>query len=321
MSADNAAEVLAAWEVSSQYWNKHQALIEKMYAPLSQALIDEAHIVSGQAVLDVGGGSGEPSLTIARVVGSPGYVTYTDPAAGMVKAARAEAERRGLANIQFHQCPAEQLPFSDASFDVGVGRLSVMFFPYVVAGLREVLRVVKPGGPVSFLVWAGKDVNPFFSEVTEILDRFVPAEPELEDAPGAFRFATPGKLAKLLLEAGATSITERAFEFSIAAPIGVEQFWELRTEMSDTFRNKLARLVPDQVAAIKYTVQKKVGSYFKTGGMVFPGQALIVTGKKARELSGAHLRKAATQEQPEIIQPRLNADSTNLKTSNAEPRL
>ena len=280
MTADNAAEVLAAWEVSSQYWNKHQALIEKMYAPLSLALIDEAHIVSGQAVLDVGGGSGEPSLTIARVVGDSGSVSYTDPAAGMVKAARTEAERRGLANIQFHQCPAEQLPFAAASFDAGVSRLSVMFFPDVIAGLREVLRVTKPGGHVSFLVWANKEVNPFFSVVTEILDRFVPAEPQLEDAPEAFRFAVPGKLAKLLSEAGATSITERTLEFSIEAPISVEQFWELRTEMSDTFRNKLARLVPDQVGAIKYTVQKKVGSYFKTGGMVFPGQVLLVTGKK-----------------------------------------
>ena len=243
MSADNAAEVLAAWEVSSQFWNKHQALIEKMYAPLSQALIDEAHIVSGQAVLDVGGGSGEPSLTIARAVGSSGSVNYTDPAAGMVKAARAEAERRGLANIQFHQCPAEQLPYADASFDAAVGRMSAMFFTDVSAGLREILRVVKPGGHVSFLVWANKEVNPFFSVVTEILDRFVPAEPQAEDAPEAFRFAAPGKLAKLLSEAGAKSVTERIFEFSIEAPISVEQFWELRTEMSDTFRNKLARLV------------------------------------------------------------------------------
>ena len=75
-------------------------------------------------------------------------------------------------------------------------------------------------------------------------------------------------------------MTERTLEFSIEAPITVEQFWELRTEMSDTFRNKLARLVPDQVGAIKYTVQKKVGSYFKTGGMVFPGQVLLVTGQK-----------------------------------------
>ena len=50
--------------------------------------------------------------------------------------------------------------------------------------------------------------------------------------------------------------------------------------MSDTFRTKLKKLVPDQVAAIRYTVQKTVASYFKTGGMRFPAKVLVVTGKK-----------------------------------------
>jgi len=280
MTVEKTSEILAAWETSSQYWHKHQALIEQMYAPLSRTLIEQAGIGEGQSVLDIGGGSGEPSLTIASVVGSSGSVTYTDPAAGMVRAAREEARRRGLSNIQFHQCAVEEIPFADSSFDVAVGRLCAMFFPDVVSGLREVLRVLKPKGVVSFLVWTGKEFNPFFSVVTEILDRFVQAEPEAEDAPAAFRFAAPGKLAKLLQQAGATSVTERTFEFSIEAPINIEQFWEMRTEMSDTFRNKLARLVPDQVAAIKYTVQKKMAGYFKTGAMVIPGQVLLVTGRK-----------------------------------------
>jgi ubiquinone/menaquinone biosynthesis C-methylase UbiE len=280
MTPENTSEVLAAWETSSQYWNKYQALIEEMYAPLSRALIEETGISEGQSVLDIGGGSGEPSLTIASVVGSSGSVTYTDPTAGMVKAAREESKRRGLTNIEFHQFAVEEIPFADNSFDVAVGRLSAMFFPDVLSGLRQVLRVVKPNGVVSFLVWTGKEFNPFFSVVTEILDRFVQADQEDEDAPTAFRFAAPGKLAKLLQQAGATSVTERVFEFSIEAPITVEQFWELRTEMSDTFRNKLARLVPDQVAAIKYTVQKKMASYFKSGAMVIPGQVLLVTGRK-----------------------------------------
>ncbi|MDQ2976333.1 MAG: methyltransferase domain-containing protein [Acidobacteriota bacterium] len=280
MATTDDKEIVAAWETSSQYWNKHQALIEEMFASLTRALIEDAHIGAGQSVLDIGGGSGEPSLTIAPIVGEPGSVTYTDPAAGMVKAARNEADRRGLGNIHFHQCPAGQLPFPDNSFDVAVSRLAVMFFPDVPAGLSEILRVVKPDGYVSFLVWAPPEVNPFFSIITEVMDRFVPADAEDEDAPGAFRFARPGKLAKLLHEAGATSITERTFPFAIAAPITVDRFWELRTEMSDTFRNKLAKLVPDQVAAIRYTVQKTVASYFKAGGMSFPAEVLIVTAKK-----------------------------------------
>jgi ubiquinone/menaquinone biosynthesis C-methylase UbiE len=280
MANETANDVLAAWETSSQYWNKHQALIEKMYATLSRALIEDARIGPGQAVLDVGGGSGEPSLRIAPIVGESGSVTFTDPAAGMVKAARAEAERRGLGNIRFHQCPGESLPFSDDSFDAAVSRLSVMFFPDVLAGLSEMLRVVKPGGFVSFVVWAGKEVNPFFNVVTEVLDRFVPADAEDEDAPGAFRFARPGKLTKALQEVGAVEVTARELAFMIEAPISVEHFWELRTEMSDTFRSKLQRLVPDQVAAIRYTVQKAVAAYFKTGGMSFPAKVLVVTGKK-----------------------------------------
>ncbi|HEV2827011.1 MAG TPA: methyltransferase domain-containing protein [Pyrinomonadaceae bacterium] len=281
MGSENANEVLAAWETSAQYWNKHQALIEKMFAPLSRGLIEEAGVGPGHVVLDVGGGSGEPSFTIAAVVGKLGSVVYTDPAAGMVKSAQAEAERRGISNLRFQQCAAEKLPFADSSFDAVVSRLSAMFFADVSAALRETLRVVRPGGAVAFLVWAERESNPFFSVVTEILDRFVPAEPEEEDAPAAFRFAAAGKLAGLLREAGATSITEREFPFVIEAPITVDQFWQLRTEMSDTFRKKLARLVPDQVAAIRYTVQKKVGSYFKSGAMSFPGRVLIVSGKKA----------------------------------------
>lgn len=280
MTTENPNEVLAAWETSSQYWGKYQHLVEAMFAPLSRVLIEEAGIGPGQSVLDVGGGSGEPSLTIASMVGELGSVNYTDPAAGMVKAASAEGARKGFSNIHFQQSAAEQLPFADGTFDVVVSRLSAMFFADAPGAAREILRVVKPDGCVAFLVWANRKANPYFSVVTEILDRFVPAEPEIEDAPEAFRFAAPGKLVKLLETAGAHSVTERNFQFVIEAPIDVEQFWQFRTEMSDTFRKKLARLVPDQVAAIKYTVQKKVSTYFKKDGMHFPGEVLIVTGKK-----------------------------------------
>ena len=274
-------EVLAAWEESSQYWKKHQAKIERMFAPLTSALIDAAQILQGQSVLDIGGGSGQPSLTMAPLVGDAGSVTYTDPAAGMVKTAHEEAQRRSLTNIRFHQAAAEQLPFPNDRFDVAVGRLSVMFFPDPAAGLREILRVVKPGGRVSFLVWSSKEVNPFFSSVTDVLDRFIPPEPEDEDAPGAFRFAKPGKLAKLLDDAGAILIEEQPLPFRIQAPIKPEQFWELRSEMSDTLRAKLATLAADEIAAVRNAVQKAVAKHFESGEMSFPAQALIVSGRVA----------------------------------------
>lgn len=270
-------DVLANWQTSSHYWNKHQKQIEEMFAPLTRALIDAAGIAAGQFVLDVGGGTGEPSLSIAPFVSR---VMYTDPAEGMVESSRVEAQRRGLTNIEFHQAPAQELPFADNTFDVAVGRLSTMFIPDTLAGMREILRVLKAGGRIALLVWSARDANPFFSRISDELNRLIPEEPEDEDAPAAFRFARRGKLVDVLQQAGAVEVEERVLDFKIELPTDVESFWEMRTEMSDTFRGKLAQLNEQQIAELKDATKKAVEEFFVNSRMSFPAQALIVTGMK-----------------------------------------
>ncbi len=110
MNPGEQKKALDAWETSARYWDKYRALIAQMFAPLTSGLLEEARIGIGQNVLDIGGGSGEPSLTISCIVGPTGSVMYTDPVAGMVETAQAEAGRRGLTNIQFRQCSADDLP-------------------------------------------------------------------------------------------------------------------------------------------------------------------------------------------------------------------
>jgi ubiquinone/menaquinone biosynthesis C-methylase UbiE len=275
-------KTLDAWQISAQYWDKYRTLIAQMFAPLTAGLIEEARIGAGQKVLDIGGGSGEPSLTISEIVGPTGSVMYTDPVAGMVETAQAEARRRGLTNIDFRQCSADDLPFPDGSFDVAVGRLSAMFFVDPLTGLREALRVVRDGGCVSFAVWGPEEANPFFSTVNDVVDRFVESPEEHPDAPDAFRFAAPGKLARIMEKAGAEDVVERQLNFQIEAPIGFEQFWQLRTEMSETLRNKMARLTPAQLPTVKQAAADAAERYFVSRHMNFPAQALIVTGRKPR---------------------------------------
>jgi ubiquinone/menaquinone biosynthesis C-methylase UbiE len=280
MTSSDANQVVAKWETSSRYWKKHQATIERMFAPLTRAIVAAANIQPGQSILDIGGGSGEPSLTLSTVVGESGRVAYTDPASGMVQTARNEAEQRGLSNITFHQSPAERLPFPDNTFDVVVGRLSAMFFVDPKSAFREILRVAKTGGRIAFLVWGSRDANPFFSLIGDVLNQFVPAEPEDEDAPTAYRFARSGKLAKVISDAAAIEVTEETLSFRIAHSIDIETFWELRTETSDTFRSKLSQLDSKQVAEVKAATAKAVSRFFESGNMNFPAQALIVTGRK-----------------------------------------
>jgi SAM-dependent methyltransferase len=198
----------------------------------------------------------------------------------MVETARAEASRRSLANIHFRQCSADDLPFADRTFDVAVGRLSAMFFVDPATAVREALRVIREDGYVSFVVWGPRGANPFFSAVTDVIDRFVEVPPPDPDAPETFRFAAPGKLARVLESADAKNVIERQLIFEIEAPISFESFWQVRTEMSGTLREKMARLAGAQLSTVKKAVAGAVQKYFVSGTMSFPAEALIVSGKK-----------------------------------------
>src|SRR5207247_3579616 len=217
------SKVPQRWQTTAPDSDQYATLITRMSGPTTTGLTEEARIGVGHTVLDIGGGSGEPSLTISGIVGPTGSVMYTDPAAGMVESAQAEAGRRGLTNIHFRQCSADGLPFADRTFDVAVSRLSAMFFADPVTGVREALRVVLNDGCVSFAVWGPKEANSFFSSINDVLDRFVESPAQDPDAPDVFRFAVPGKLARILKNAGAENVVERQLNFHIEEEISPEE--------------------------------------------------------------------------------------------------
>ena len=280
MSHINASDTLREWRESAPYWQKHRDIIRTMFAPLTQALVEEAGIVPGQSVLDVAGGPGEPSLPIAEIVGLAGSVMCTDAVAEMVAAAESAAQRLGIRNISFRQCAADSLPFENNTFDTVISRLGVMFFPDPLLALREMLRVTKPGGTISLAVWHKSELNPFAYRVTEVINRYVETPPAHPDAPGAFRFAELGKLARILTDVGASDVHERLLEFRIEAPISPHQFWTLRSETSETLREKLARLTPEQALRVTSEVEESVREFFPNNQMSLPAQMIIVTGTK-----------------------------------------
>jgi len=282
-NGDNQAEeVLREWRENASYWQKHSDAIRTMFQPITQALIDDAGIVAGQSILDVAGGSGEPSLTISKRVGPTGSVICTDVVAEMVNLAQSEARQKGLTNIEFRQCAADALPFENDSFDVVVCRLGAMFFPDPLAALREMLRVAQSPGVIALAVWGKSELNPFFSLSTDALERQLGASgPADRDAPGAFRFAEPGSLARILQQAGAIEVRERLLEFQIVAPFTPKQFWEMRAETSGTLRAKLATLSQPQRDLVAQEVEKAAREFFSNNQMSLPAQVIIVIGRQA----------------------------------------
>jgi ubiquinone/menaquinone biosynthesis C-methylase UbiE len=275
--------VIGRWSDSAPYWEKHHEIIRQMFALVTRALASDAQVGSHHAVLDIATGPGEPALSIATVVGPEGRVFGIDPIPEMVAGARRAAKRLEIENAQFDVASADHLPFPADTFDAVVSRFGVMFFPSPVEGVREMLRVLKPGRNLALAVWHFAERNPFFYVLSRVIEQYVDSPPPAPDSPDAFRFSQPGKLVGVLSEAGAITPCERLLQFNIEAPISVEDFWTLRSELSDTLRGKLAKLSEEQLTHVKRQALEGVREYFSVRGMSFPAEVLIVSGAKRRQ--------------------------------------
>ena len=93
-------EIINRWNRTAPFWEKHREVIGQMLAPITPALVEDAHVGVNQTVLDVGTGPGEPALSLARIVGQAGRICGIDPSSEMVACARNESVRLRLKNVQ-----------------------------------------------------------------------------------------------------------------------------------------------------------------------------------------------------------------------------
>jgi ubiquinone/menaquinone biosynthesis C-methylase UbiE len=114
---------------------------------LRETILDRARLVAGEAVLDVGCGTGTLAVAARRRLGPSGKVVGVDASAEMVAAAGAKARKAGV-QIEVEQGSAQALPFPDDSFDLVTSTLMLHHIPKPArpGAAAEMLRVLKPGG-------------------------------------------------------------------------------------------------------------------------------------------------------------------------------
>ena len=119
------------WNAAASGWKKYGKDMLRWMAPVSDRLIRSSGITSGQTVLDVATGTGQPALSIAKMVGPNGRVVGVDLSPEMLEVAKEEASNQGLTNVvAFQVVKDESLSiFHDNTFDSVVCRNGLMFMP------------------------------------------------------------------------------------------------------------------------------------------------------------------------------------------------
>src|SRR5215475_2176295 len=155
---------------SAQQWhfvgsvpeNYERYLVPTIFGPWALDLVEEAGARPGERVLDIACGTGIVARTAAGRVGSGGTVVGLDVSAPMLDVARVVAAGEGL-SIKWREGSAMKLPFPDTAFDVTLCQQGLQFFPDRATALREMHRVLGPGGRVALSVWRAIEGSPGFA--------------------------------------------------------------------------------------------------------------------------------------------------------------
>jgi SAM-dependent methyltransferase len=233
--------------------------VPALFQEWAPRVVAAAKIQPGHRVLDVACGTGILARETAAQVGTSGSVAGLDSTSGMLAVAARLAPQ-----IEWRQGLAESLPYADRSFDAVVSQFGLMFFTDRRKALREMRRVLSPGGRLAVAVWDSLDNTPAYAAEVALLDRL--AGQRAADALRApFVLGDTEELAALLSNAGAVS-TE------IATHRGEAQFPSVRSMVEADLRGWLpvmgVVLPEDQIGRILEEAERTLRPYVITEGRV-----------------------------------------------------
>ena len=274
--------------------------VERLGNPLAEHLCRIGRLTLGQHVLDVGCGSGVGTRIAARHVGPRGSVIGVDLSAGMLEAARSNESNQP--NITYIRMDAENMDFATDTFDNVLSLCAVAHFPGIGDALREMTRVLKPGGRLVVSYGYARPIKAIdlaFHLAERLVQRLNRFRPTLQ-APGFLeavvseyttapvqdmlaswtRDEPHQHLMKGMRDAGLQGV-DRSWCGHVLPFSSAEDFLEAQLAISTKVRKQLKTMPPEQVAAIKSAYAGKVQAVLERGGhLIYPYGAQFVGGTK-----------------------------------------
>jgi ubiquinone/menaquinone biosynthesis C-methylase UbiE len=231
-----------------------------------------AQLQPGQRVLDVACGTGVLAREAASRVGAASRVVGLDRNPGMLTVAR-----RFAPGAEWREGVAEAIPYPDRSFDAVVSQFGLMFFTDRQQALREMLRVLAPGGHLAVAVWDSLDNTPAYAAEVALLERLA-GQRAAEALRAPFVLGDQKELATLFTSAGVAGV-------AVATHHGTAKFPSIRWMVEADLRGWLpvmgVVLSEDQIKSILEEAESALSAFVTAERRLeFDSPAHIVTGTK-----------------------------------------
>ena len=269
------AEMLERWGRAAAGWGKRAQRVREFGMPVSVWMLDHARLQPGLRVLELAAGPGETGFLAAELVRPGGLLVCTDATDEMLEVARARAAELGIDNVEFRRIELEWIDMDAASVDVVLCKWGLMFAVDPEAALREVRRVLRPGGRVALAVWDEPPLNPWATITTRALVELGHTTQPDPDAPGMFALALPERLRDLLEAAGFLEVVVESIEPPRAFD-SVEAYIAETDDLSSMFGDVFDSLSDELRAKVVARVTELAEPYVGADGMLrFPARSLV----------------------------------------------
>lgn len=197
-------------------WVDAQQVLDGLFKPFEDQLVDAVRVGSARRVLDVGCGTGATTLAIARSLGASGRCVGVDVSEPMLALARARAEREGVPAI-FIRADAEIHAFDPGNCDMIVSRFGVMFFEDFGRAFTNLRRAGRDGAELRLIAWRSPAENPFMTTAERAAAPLLPNMPPRQpDAPGQFAFGDRARVERILEQSGWADIDVQPIDVALA---------------------------------------------------------------------------------------------------------
>lgn len=266
------------WNKFSPGWKKWDELTMDFLKPMGDEIIRKLNLKNDDIVLDVAAGTGEPGLTIASHLNG-GKVISTDLAEGMLEVAQENANKRGIINFETIVCDVSALPFADNTFDAVSCRFGFMFFPDMLLAIKEIARVLKPGGKIATAVWNIPEKNFWITATMGTIGKNIEIAPPPPGAPGMFRCAKEGLMSDLFSQAGLKNISVNEVAGKLNCKT-TDVYWSLMNDVAAPVVAALSKADDTMKQKIKDEVYALVNQKYPDNNVVIDSSALVIYGEK-----------------------------------------